>query len=359
MTSAERQVSMACAHAAGRRDAGGACPTCQRIERFKAQGRGQAGSVIVTVFGDGVLPRGGGIWLGSLIGLMAPLGLNERLVRTAVFRLAQDDWLQAVALGRRADYRLTPAGSHRFMQASQQIYASAPPQWDQRWRLITVAGLLAADTRERLRRALFWHGFGELGGDCFVHPSADLASVFDSLAAQGLAQVLPSLLPLIAGNAGLPGSGDDADLVRRAWNLHDLGAAYQGFVQTYAPLLAQWSAQALDPATACLTRSLLIHDYRRLLLRDPQLPGVLLPPQWAGHEARQRCRQLYALLLRPSEQHLDEHLSLADGQRPQASAWLAQRFGLLESTALGSTLENQGYPSYRADTGSVTSVIRF
>jgi hypothetical protein len=86
---------------------------------------------------------------------------------------------------------------------------------------------------------------------------------------------------------------------------------------------------------------------------------VLLPPQWAGHEARQLCRQLYALLLPPSEQHLDEHLSLADGQRPQASAWLAQRFGLLESTALGSTLENQGYPSYRADTGSVTSVIRF
>lgn len=359
MTSAERRVSIACEHVEERRDAGQMCPSCQRIDRFKAQGRGQAGSVIVTVFGDGVLPRGGGIWLGSLIGLLAPLGLNERLVRTAVFRLAQDDWLEAVASGRRSDYRLTAAGRHRFMQASQQIYAPAPPPWDQRWRLITVAGVLEPDTRERLRRALFWHGFGQLGGDCFVHPSADLAAVFDSLAAQGLAQALPSLLPLVAGNAGLPTSGDDADLVRRAWNLHDLGTAYQGFVQAYTPLLAQWSTQALDPATAFVTRSLLIHDYRRLLLRDPQLPGVLLPQQWAGHEARQQCRQLYALVLPPSEQHLDEHLSLADGQQPQASAWLAQRFGMLDSPALGSTLEDQGYPSYETHTGSVTSTHRF
>ncbi len=324
----------ACTHAG----AGAVCPSCERIERFKAQGRGQAGSVIVTVFGDGVLPRGGGIWLGSLIGLLAPLGLNERLVRTAVFRLAQDDWLEAVAQGRRADYRLTPAGRRRFMQAAQQIYAPEPPPWDQRWRLITVTGTLAAEPRERLRRALFWHGFGELGSDCFVHPSADLSEVFDSLAGQGLGPVLPSLLPLVAANPGLPDSGDDAGLVHRAWNLDGLDAAYQGFVQTYAPLRAQWEitrqAQAQsshavpDAATAFLVRSLLVHDYRRLLLRDPQLPGVLLPPQWAGHAARRLCRELYGLLLPASERHLDEHLRLADGQRTTASDWLARRFGL-------------------------------
>ncbi len=309
---------------------GEACPSRERLERFKAQGRGQAGSVIVTVFGDGVLPRGGAIWLGSLISLLAPLGLNDRLVRTAVFRLAQDDWLEAVAQGRRADYRLTTAGQRRFVQASQQIYAPEPPPWDQRWRLITVTGTLATETRERLRRALFWHGFGELGQDCFVHPSADLSAVFDSLAGQALGPVLPRLLPLIASNPGLPDSGNDADLVHRAWNLDGLGAAYQGFVQTYDQLRAQWKkAQgAQDAATAFLVRSLLIHDYRRLLLRDPQLPGVLLPAQWAGHAARRLCRELYGLLLPASERHLDEHLRLADGQRPGASEWLARRFGL-------------------------------
>jgi phenylacetic acid degradation operon negative regulatory protein len=215
------------------------------------------------------------------------------------------------------------------VEASRQIYAAAPPPWDQRWRLITVSGRLEASERERLRRALFWHGFGELGPECFVHPSADLDGVFESLAAQSLPRA--ALLPLVAANAGLPASGKDIDLVHRAWNLQHLDAAYQGFVQTYAPMARQWSAGATPgDDSAFLVRSLLVHDYRRLLLRDPQLPGVLLPARWAGHEARALCRELYSLLLAGSERHLDLHLSLADGQVPKASAWLGERFGLNE-----------------------------
>ena len=333
MTSAKAQVPLeGCGH--GAPWASGLCPSCQRIAQFKSQGRGQAGSVIVSVFGDAVLPRGGCIWLGSLIALLAPLGLSERLVRTSVFRLAQDDWLEALAHGRRSDYRLTAAGRRRFVEASRQIYAAAPPPWDQRWRLITVSGTLEASERERLRRALFWHGFGELGPECFVHPSADLDSVFESLAAQLLPRA--ALLPLVAANAGLPASGKDIDLVHRAWDLQHLDAAYRGFVQTYAPMARQWGA-SVTPGddSAFLVRSLLVHDYRRLLLRDPQLPGVLLPALWAGHEARALCRELYGLLLAGSERHLDLHLSLADGQVPKASAWLGERFGLADSIEAG------------------------
>ena len=332
MTSAEAGepvAPVACSHGGG---PAALCPSCSRIEHFKAQGRGQAGSIIVTVFGDGILPRGGCVWLGSLIGLLAPLGLSERLVRTAVFRLAQDDWLEAVVQGRRSDYRLSPAGRRRFAEASRQIYASASLPWDRRWRLITVTAALEPVERERLRRALFWHGFGELGGDCFVHPSANLDQVFESLQAEGLGPLLARLLPLVAANPLLAASGRDADLVRRAWNLADLGNAYQGFVAAYASLLAQWQSQAerMGDESAFLIRSLLIHDYRRLLLRDPQLPGVLLPEQWAGHEARQLCRALYGLLLTPSERHLDRQLRLADGQVLMPSALLGERFGLFD-----------------------------
>lgn len=337
MTSAD--ALSGCNHSLGNLAASGArpCPSCQRIEQFKASARGQAGSIIVTVFGDGVLPRGGRIWLGSLMHLLAPLGLADRLVRTAVFRLAQDDWLEAVAHGRRSDYRLTASGRRRFVEASRHIYAAEPAPWDQRWRLITVTGELEPDQRERLRRALFWHGFGQLGADCFVHPSADLAAVFESLESESLAPVLGRLLPLVAANPCLPASGNDADLVRKAWNLQGLDEAYQAFVSHYTPLLAQWRHGGADLAaeTAFLIRSLLIHDYRRLLLRDPELPGVLLPPGWAGHEARKLCRALYGLLLPASERHLDRHLSLADGQIPSASALLGDRFGLSDSLLAG------------------------
>ena len=74
----------------------------------------RAKSLIVTVFGDAILPHGGSIWMGSLVALLAPFGVNERLVRTAVLRLTRDNWLVADSIGRRSYYRLTDTGSHRF-----------------------------------------------------------------------------------------------------------------------------------------------------------------------------------------------------------------------------------------------------
>ncbi len=310
-----------------------ACPTRQRLDAFRDQSRGQASSIIITLFGDAVLPRAGRIWLGSLITLLKPLSLNERLVRTSVFRLAQDDWLEAEVQGRRSDYRLTPTGRRRFEEASRQIYAAASAPWDHRWRLIMLVGGFAAPEREQLKRALFWHGFGELGTHSFVHPGADLGAVFEALEAEGMAGLMPRLLPLVAANPKLPITGNDGDMVRSAWDLEQLGRDYAEFVQTYQRILNQWhdrsgAASAMGDDCAFLLRTLLIHDYRRLLLRDPQLPGVLLPVAWPGQEARALCKRLYQQLLAPSERHLDRHLQLASGEVPTPSALLGERFGL-------------------------------
>ena len=326
---------LACSLCTSQKRAAGltACPTRERLDAFRDQSRGQASSVIVTLFGDAVLPRGGRIWLGSLITLLEPLGLNERLVRTSVFRLAQDDWLETEVHGRRSNYMLTPTGRRRFEEAARQIYAAAAAPWDHRWRLIMLVGSLPATQREQLKRALFWHGFGELGTHSFVHPGADLGAVFEALEAEGMAELMPQLLPLVAANPKLLMSGTDADMVGAAWNLDRLAQDYAGFVQTYARILAQWHDRSGAPSAmgddcAFLLRTLLIHDYRRLLLRDPQLPAELLPAAWGGHEARALCKRLYQQLLAPSERHLDRHLQLATGTVPTASALLGERFGL-------------------------------
>ncbi|ATE62764.1 phenylacetic acid degradation operon negative regulatory protein PaaX [Thauera sinica] len=288
----------------------------------------QAGSLIISVFGDAVVPRGSRIWLGSLIRLLGPLGLNERLVRTSVFRLAKDEWLGSEPVGRRTDYLLTPSGQQRFEDASRHIYASSTPQWDRRWRLIVVVGELGGRERERLRQALFWQGFGALGADCFVHPSAELIAAFDALVAEGLADVLPRLKPLLAADATLGTAASDAEMVRRAWNLERLAGMYADFVGRYQPILQQLrdSAGDVDDESAFLVRTLLIHDYRRLLLRDPELPDALLPAEWPGQKARLLCRELYRRLLAPSERHLDAHFQLADGRTPEAAPLLFERF---------------------------------
>lgn len=278
-----------------------------------------------------MLPRGGGIWLGSLIGLMHELGVNERLVRTSVFRLVKDEWLQTQTVGRRANYLLTPVGRRRFEEASTHIYAAQAPSWDHRWRLVSVVGELDARTREALRRSMAWQGFGELSAGVFVHPGVDLGECMAALQSDGLAAALKKLLPLIANSVSLAAVGSDANMVRRAWDLDTLAQGYLQFLAIYQPVLQELDAlgkRKLDGATAFLARSLLIHDYRRLLLRDPELPAELLPPLWPGEQVRHLCRTLYPRLLPDSEDYLDGHLQLADGVVPVANAEVGRRFSV-------------------------------
>lgn len=304
-------------------------PIQKHLDNFRQQNRMQAGSLIISVFGDAVLPRGGRIWLGSLIRLLEPLQLNERLIRTSVFRLAKEKWLRTEAHGRRADYMLTPAGRRRFEDVSRHIYASHAPIWDRRWRLILTVGELDPAQRERLRSALFWQGFGVLGSDCFVHPSADLTTAFDALMTDGMTDLLSHLMPLLAVDPRFGLAASEIDMVQRAWNLDKLATAYTDFVARYHPILKilrQDLRSEIDDESAFLLRTLLIHDYRRLLLRDPELPDVLLPTNWPGQKARLLCKELYRRLLESSERHLDLHMKLANGELPELSQMLTERF---------------------------------
>lgn len=319
-------------------------PIRQRLDAFRQQKRVHANSLIISLFGDAVVPRGGRIWLGSLIQLLEPLGLNERLSRTSVFRLARDEWLQSEALGRRSDYLLTPSGQRRFDEASRHIYASRAPIWDCRWRLILNIKSQSPNDRKKLRRALFWQGFGALGtaaltgavgtksaagSECFVHPSADLPAALDALAADGLGHLIDGLVPLTAADLPLAGTASNADLVARSWNLDQLATDYAEFVATYTPSLAELRRNPHAPVNtedAFLMRLLLIHDYRRLLLRDPELPDQLVPANWPGQTARSLCGDLYRRLLAPSERHLDHCFQTANGQCPTEPGQVQERF---------------------------------
>ncbi|HTL93821.1 MAG TPA: hypothetical protein VL176_15820, partial [Steroidobacteraceae bacterium] len=96
------------------------------LQHFQAQRPLRAGSLLISIFGDAIAPRGGAVTLGSLIRLAAPFGLAERAVRTAVARLARDGWLASRRAGRRSEYRLTRSGAERFAEATQRIYGESP-----------------------------------------------------------------------------------------------------------------------------------------------------------------------------------------------------------------------------------------
>jgi len=304
--------------------------TLQHLKRFAQQERVQAGSLIVTLLGDAIHPRGGTFWLGSLIQLLSDLSINERLIRTAIYRLVKDGWLTSEPIGRRTNYSLTSTGLSRIEQASQRIYAMHSPTWDGHWRMLVLSPDMQTKDKETLRKALQWQGFGVWQSQMFIHPVADLNEVMASLHDEGHGHLLSHIWPLTSQTLPTKRSLAHHQVVTVAWDLKELAKRYRAFVQTYEPLLKDWDPSTNDEPSrtqhAFLLRLLLIHDHRRLWLRDPLLPADLLPDAWPGETARRVCRKLYLQLREASEIHLNQHLHLADGNPTRSQKWFGQRF---------------------------------
>ena len=150
---------------------------CQMlVDEFRARPTVRAGSLITTVFGDAITPRGGTVWLGSLIRVMQDFGISERLVRTSVFRLAKDGWLKSDQIGRRSYYSLTPEGRERFDQATNRIYGTPSPHWDGEWCLLLLSAL-STDVKEAARKECSWLGFGAMSANVLAHPAPDIAAL--------------------------------------------------------------------------------------------------------------------------------------------------------------------------------------
>jgi phenylacetic acid degradation operon negative regulatory protein len=292
------------------------------IARFRRQRPLRGGSLIVTLFGDSIMPRGGAISLGSLIALAAPFGLNERLVRTATARLANEGWLVGRREGKRSEYRLSDDGRERFTEATNRIYGAAQTGWSGRWTVVVVPRMRAAE-RQELKEELIWRGFGEISTHVFAHPEIDARSL-------GLPQPAPrgALEKLIVFDADLAGGAMPERLLHLGWDLAELGLRYARFVTRFERVLGALQAgRSPDPHAAFIVRTLLIHEYRRLHLRDPLLPPRLLPADWPGATAAALCGKTYARVFKASETHLAQVAMLLDGPLPAPHAAVLERFG--------------------------------
>ena len=219
-------------------------------------------SLVMTVMGDAIAPHGGAAWLGSLIELLAPLGVTDRLVRTSVFRLVQEGWLTASREGRRSRYGFDPKSLPRFQRADRRIYAPPGLHWDGRWTLVIAPnGSIDGDLRTAVRKELAWEGFAMLGPGLLAHPGADAEGLLDALQRTGGREKV-----FVATAAELPdvGSRPLQELVGEGWDLTAVAQSYRGFIDQFTPLLALLrAAPDVAPLDAFAIRSLLIHAYLR------------------------------------------------------------------------------------------------
>ena len=290
------------------------------LRRFQAQRPLRAPSLLITIFGDAIAPRGGAIALGSLIRVAAPFGLAERAVRTAVARLARDGWLAARRGGRHSEYRLTRVGAARFAEATRRIYGQNPHSWNGRWTLV----LLPPGRQRRARTELRWLGFGQLGPALLAHPACTLPQ-----ARAWLREVAGTRGALLLHSSGAGLTADRA-LVARGWDLAGLARRYARFLARFAALEPLLEAGAVSRETAFVVRTLLIHEYRRIHLQDPLLPPALLPQDWVGAAAYGLCRRLYARVFAPAEDYLSDAARRLSRPLPAANRAAHARFGGLQ-----------------------------
>ena len=298
--------------------------TRKLLDEFRSRPTLRAGSLIVTVFGDAIAPRGGTVWIGSLIKVLADFGINERLVRTSVFRLCKDGWLAVDKIGRRSYYSLTMEGARKFEQATIRIYGEPRQTWAGKWCLVLLADL-DAEEKEQLRRELRWLGFAPISSNVLAHPTPGARALEAVLDDSGTNDRI-----VVMEGQTLDQRRDDAmrALVHKRWNLAELDENYLQFVARFRPLLGALRKQrSCDPRRAFLIRTLMIQEYRKVLLRDPLLPAELLPATWHGTAAYQLCRNLSRLVGASADDWLGETLENADGPLPPPAAEFFARFG--------------------------------
>jgi phenylacetic acid degradation operon negative regulatory protein len=299
----------------------------QLLEAFRERRPTRAGSLIVTVFGDAIAQHGNQVWMGSLIEALAPFGLNQRLVRTAVYRLCKDDWLASTKIGRRSYYSYSDQGRSQYQKAARRIYALEPQVWDGNWIVVLPAHLKDRE-RDRLRQQLQWLGFGTLVPGLMAHPSSNRQSLDETLEELDCAH---RVVVLKCRTEDLASRNVIRELAWNCWNLELLARRYNEFIQRFSPLLADAEAHGkLTPEQCFQLRILIIHDYRRLLLRDADLPEELLPEDWPGHQASALTARIYRAIQERAEDWLTSQLINAHGPLPAARGEDCARFAGLE-----------------------------
>lgn len=270
-------------------------PLAPLITALHAEGRLRVWSLVITVFGDSVQNRGGQISTTRLGRLLGRVGVEPGAIRTALSRLARDGWVAGERSGRTSDYRLTADGLLRFIAATERIYAAPQTEPVQFW-------TLSLDDGETEGFAL---------GPLRLRP----AGVALPDAAFRLQGRITALSPVVRASLIAPAYRLALDRLYADLAVLDLLSADRPEPGGMA---------GLSPLDACAARILLIHRWRRIALRHPDLPADLLPPD-LPLPPRVALAHAYARLTPLAESWLDSEAADMPAM-PPSDATLALRF---------------------------------
>lgn len=240
------------------------------VERLTRDQTPRVWSLLISVFGDLAQDPGSRI-SGSLLRHMTEqIGIKPEAMRVAIHRLRKDGWIDSERMGRNSAYFLTATGRAQTTRASPRIYASGQAA-ERAWFAMSNPGQPAPNED--------WPGVW-ISSNVFVTPVApDRHQVFVAPIDEGMA------LP-----AWMTSKICDDDTVAMSEN-------FAAALEDIGPCLD--AAPDLGTLEIAAVRVLLVHGWRRILLKTPVLPDHVFPQSWCGPLCRARVAELLTRYPKP------------------------------------------------------------
>ena len=250
------------------------------VQRFIGGTPPRTWSLVVTVFGD--LAQGNSDTIsGTLLSdILSPVGIKPEALRVALHRLRNDGWIETAKSGRTALHKLSAFGREQSALAAQRIYAPMRPA-NARWHIASYAPKNAVDEHKRAK-AMRRQGYVALSTGVYLANKPAPTGLNDALIMDGPITHVPDWLITQLTPADLAQSFAELSEI-----LRDLHAKYPDL-------------NTASPLQIATLRVLIVHQWRRLILKTFDGPDALFGAHWPGHDCRSTVQASLALLPRPA-----------------------------------------------------------
>lgn len=232
-------------------------------------------SIIVSLFGDMAQHPDHRVSGSALSQVISPLGVKPEAIRVALHRLRKDGWVDSSRIGRTSVHFLTASGRAQSAAVTPRIYRREPEQIS-KWHVLIAEDAVTQSTLEDVMLTQSYISIGRHG----------------ALGAGPVPDNCEDLLSFTTTDMSIPNW-----LRNRIYSaeLIETSAALSRALDSLTPVPA-----GLTPAQIATLRTLVVHRWRRVVLRHPDLPQTFQPDNWPGTVCRRRVFDLLDQLPKPN-----------------------------------------------------------
>lgn len=255
---------------------------------------GSVTSLVRTVLGAHVRPRGGWCAIADFVRWMDALGVPSDSTRIAVARLKKKGVVESSERGGRSGYAITTAAEAMFARGDSRIFGFRRMADGDPWRLVSFAIPEAERAaRHQLRRRLTAIGCGTVSPGLWIAPEYLANEVQGIVVALGLDAYVTTF---VTAELTVPGTLHEA--AASWWDLDDL----EGRHRTFLARCGEVGDGPVDGEGAFVRFVTLLDEYRVIPYLDPGLPPAMTPDEWPGERSVAEFARARERYLEPSRE---------------------------------------------------------